>query len=723
MAADVGQPNEGIRLSEKDEQWLLSSFSLPLSPVLMDGLPELQDVEIRKVVEGVLASPYDGTEDGGREWKLMLKILRREWTACPMDFLLLLPSQCTTERVAQADPDLFGKVFAYVEAPSSFYVLHRIEANQKVFVGVKFVTVKQRDPQKQRRRYGFASHDQFWIPSLESALLAARHSRALGRGKRHVWRDWHGLLWGWSRRRSGVFCEVLQVVESKIDQALRREILPGPSVTCIQVQKSAIRTALEGATDDSVRLGRVVDVLRQAGVPVECSGSQGSVPRYDPPNQGPVEDQEVSGKQTVAKSSSPKGTQAGEPCVLSRYSQCCRDVDHLLSIDRLGPLAEAFDCKVVREEIWEGLYEGVDTTFVDSPKEGSTLWHILTFDRLASKSRPLDLLRLTLEVSRHHGVASRCRLLVQEAMEKSTRRQGLRALGMAMRSSPWLEKGREDWYFSGGGRQEEMRREAASRFLEPLGYRIVGCSSADNLSIPRTVGFLLGVKMERLPPHVWRLGALMSMCAVFIRGSVESVRVNTMNNFTSSRQVADIVQAMNERVPEPCRFNEKQAMDLVSGHMDAVWGNGLHRGLNTALEQMVHGFFKHAGKESRSRRLMQVPGAFPYESLQVVPFMTGRALLVGRTVGSMVGLRGEICSKVLEERDSYDDKVAVYDVFAVSPGEFGCRSTGTFFSFDDAHRASEFTPYLAWWSSLTGVGHLDPVISLEDYKLLAEAVR
>ena len=720
LPADVDERAEDNQPSEEDKQWLLSPLSLPLSSVLVDGVSELQAIEIQRDVERVLSFPPDSVEGGGREWKLLLKLLRRKWTASPMDFLLLFPSQSTTERVVQSHPGFFGEVFAYVEAPSSFFALHLVEEKKKMFVGVKFVTVRQKDPQKQRRRYGFASRDEFWIPSLESAILAVRHSLRSVRAKRQVWRDWQGSLWGWSRRKSGVLCAVLPLFDWRIDLALSKEDHPGPTVSCIQVQKAAIRTALEGATDDAVRVDRVVDVLRQAGVPVECSGSEESVPHYAAIDEGSVEVAEVSGKQAVGEGTSAKVTQAGVESSLSTCSQCCRDVDHLLSIDRLGPLAEAFDRKVVREEIWEGLYEGVDISFVESPREGSTLWHILTFDRLALTSRPLGLLRQVLELSHRHGFADRCRFLVQEAMAKSTRRQGLRALGMAMRRSPWLEKGREDWYFSVGGTQEQNRREAAARFLQPLGYRIVGCSGKDNLSIPRTVGFLLCLNMDRLPPHVWRLGALMSMCAVFIRGSLESVRVSRMASFPSSRQVADIVQAMNEGVPEPSRFDEKQAMDLVSGHLAVVWGDTLHRGLNTALEQMVHGYFRHAGKESRSRRSMQVPGAFTYECLQVVPFMTGRALLVGRTVGSMAGLRGEVHSNVLEGRDSYDDKVAVYDVFAVSPGGIPFRSTGTFFSFDEAYRAAGSTPYLAWWSSLKGVGHLDPVISPEDFKLLLQ---
>lgn len=701
-----------------DEAWLASPVLLGIPESITDGLDKMKGKDIQAELGKLSTKMELQPESIRRNWIAVFKAIRRERLDEPLDLLRGLHPEKRLSDGTFNKMHWWNVPMPYEDAPKSFCAFFIGQRQNHSFYGVKFLCYSDMEPDKHRAVYGFAHRDEFWIATVEAAVTAARHSSQGGRGKEQVWKDWKGTFWNWSRRRAGVMCEMSVHLEDWILAPApkpERYTPKEPRFSCKVVDVGLIRLTLRQANDDSRRLQGILDVLLRACV---CLADTGRYPR---------EDQEVA--RCVENAAGSESTPLRQ--LLERHtveaparrpadldpSGSEEEVDRVLAEFGAGNLAvkaRLLEKHVVSKTAWPELYAGVDSSWKKAPATHSLIGGILTLEKKAIKHRPFDAVEKVLEMVLHkRTVVEICQGVGQLVMSRAVHRSSLRDLAGDMKKSRWCTRRSPDWFLPGVSAIRSSH-VLAKKFLAPLGFRIFGTSGSKNLCMVRTVAFLLCVHMGKLPPHVWRIGALLSICALVLRGSTagtSNVKVDRPNSYTLD---VPAVAAINEGVQEEEQIEDEAAESVICGPLCGINKELITAVFNAGLEDVVNSYFAKLGKEGSTS--LELETGFPYESLQVVPYITGRPLIVGRTVGSLAGPNGEFLAHSYHNRDSYDDKVAVYDVFMV--GNNGQRVVGTYLDFHAAAEQSKHTPYIAWWTASKEMGHLEPVVKEDVYKVL-----
>lgn len=708
-------------LPEAEQVWLTSPLSLTMPDFFVSGLRELEGKDIRKALDGAISTHIDQQTEGiKRQWIHMRKVMSRDHVDKPIKLLRGLLSGSQMLAASNQNPDWFQAPMEYEDAPNTYFALHLCYVDSTAFFGVKFVVLAGEDQRKHRAVFGFGNHDEFIVPSIETAFLAARQSSLGGQGKESTWREWRQKFWNWSRRRVAVLFDLSSHLEGFI-----REPAPEPepepphyAVAGLQrdpVDRAELRLALRSAENDQQRIFAVLSVLLRAGVLLQDSGRYPDVvQRHEP------QFRLSSGQRPVSVDAGSGGRPGAD------VAEATGSGDHRASdsdsADQLGEFGRAdiatqariMERFLVRRSSWPELYEGVPADFSRGPKGSSLLGSILSLGSKAIKTRPFRVIERVIELARQKKTTvETCRALVDLTLSGSTTRTSLEELAKDIKKNQWYNRRNPDWFFPGVTAVRHSHVLAAS-FMQPLGYRVFGCSGQRNLCMVRTVGFLLCVHMCRLPPYLWRVGALMSVCALVLRGDPEITSVVRVDRSVSYSLDLPAVAAINEGVNEAERIEGDEAEAIICGPLSGTNEDLLNSVFNIGLEDVVCSYFEGLGREGSST--LSLNSGFPYESLQVVPFLTGKPLVVGRTVGSLAGSNGELLVHTYNNRDSYGDKVAVYDVFRVDRD--GKRSVGTYMDFQTALEKAENTPYICWWTASKEIGHLEPVLKADEFEAL-----
>eukprot|EP00963_Diacronema_lutheri_P005286 scaffold410_cov446-Pavlova_lutheri.AAC.1 len=348
--------------------------------------------------------------------------------------------------------------------------------------------------------------------------------------------------------------------------------------------------------------------------------------------------------------------------------------------------------------------------------QGRLLTNILNVDKWSNQDRPTEMIKTALEAAlQGNGPMQVARVMLQKVLEASTKHTSVEQIVAKLHNTARVNGRRPEWLTRIGQHEKIGRLE--KRILQPLGLCAVGVSGAGNLCIIRTFAFLILINEGRLPPFCWRLTAYVAFTAFLMLGCGDGQGNPRVLNPQKSSLEPAMLEQLGHRLWEWPQRRDEFERSVRWPLMDEEHVP-LSMTLDDSLEALILGFFAKKTPEKQGE-VFGLDKGLDYATLHVLPAMTGKPFLVVRTVGPIVDDCGNVYDANLARRDSAKDKVAVFDVFHVK--DTGQREVCTYGSYEEAQaELGGGTPYIAFWTQLTDLSHLEPIVTKEIYAKLPE---
>eukprot|EP00963_Diacronema_lutheri_P008123 scaffold703_cov374-Pavlova_lutheri.AAC.3 len=626
-----------------------------------------------------------------REAVLARKVLQRTNPLTPAELLESVPDQEYINTLEANHPAwLMTKhphhTFDFVE-----YTLHlRGEAGNKT----AWLRFESRKPLKAgfTKFTGISLDHDLQLPSLEVLVKIAKQVHASGHHMREFFEQSKLKPWGLTRNMANFLYRFVRQVKDTVIE------VDDSKVTTKEIFASRIRDILEASHVSST-------VWRQVG---NALGGKNCLVVWDL-EQSPVEMEEKDDPVAIEANVALEHKNEQGDKTHHRERKWNEDVAE----DSTHPIVDLFLKEGAILDLFDGSTQNPHTG--RKHRRGALLKNILNVDKWSNPRRPTNMVQTALAVGLAKGQAwEAVRAVFEEILAKSSYHESIEERGRSLRKTSWVGKDGAEFFTHGLHRQVNIVA-LQKRILEPLDLVAVPVSADGNLCMVRTFAFLILLVTGRLPPFTWRLTACLAFCAALLLGALRFTNTAIVQSASFDSLRAAIWSMCGDDVNIVLKYGATM-IDIVCGQLSGSGPVKLSEQLNMSLKDLVLEFFAKHNSEKKD-----VPftfeGGLDYQSLQIIPVLTGRPFLVIRTVGDVTE-NGEISIRKTNERDATHDTIAVFDVFNVTHD--GIRQFGTYGSLKEAQEnLGMHTKYMAFWTAMEGgISHLDPIVCKNEYARL-----
>lgn len=688
LACEVSEGTLPSTVEEKTSRFdeLLDVFCK--SP-LQESTSALRE-EMKQFAEAIL---QDASMDGERkEAGFARKVLSRENPKSPADVLNSLADQSSLENLSAERNDWFGNAHSFEQSEFVFFHLSVEDYNGTKQACVQFTSMR---PLKEgfKKVSGIDLYKRFILPSLEMVVGLARAAISHGIRMRVFYEILASRLWGVSRKMANFVYRFARHGLSKTTVTAEAPEVSKRKVGVSEIKEIARKHKVPWKFwDDLERSFPSEDFLVVWDVPrsqTEGAPLEESVPLLSEGKGDGVMGPESGGR--ISRRSFGDWSAPAEEVVTDLFFKG-------------GVISELFDGTAMNPHTGRKL------------RKGALLKNIVNVDKWSNPRRPTTMVQAAVEVGLEYGVGWKAaRFVFEDLLSKSSFHATLEEKGRRLRKTSWVGGDRAEW-FTHGPLALRSTLVLQDRILSPLGLKAVPVSAYGDLCVVRTLAFQTFMVLGRLPPFTWRLMACLAFSAALVLGD---------SNFTDHAcehkpSEGSLQKAFAEMCGGDTELMEEHAdmsYIIVCGQVIGQEALTLRENLNMGLKSLVVGFFSKHNAEKRDTPF-SFEGGVDFSVLHMIPVLTGKPLVLIRTVGDVVE-DGELSVRLIFDRDATNDTIAVFDVFDVD--EAGERHFCTYGTLEEAQSSlGQNTPFIAFWTGLPGgISHLDPVIPKEQYERLA----